>query len=98
MNAKEKANELIEKYLNTVINFPYIDKEDGNCIGAGYMTHNSSVRCAINAVDEILNSRPLDPNYVDWDDCGAAHQYWYEAQKEEALEFWNNVKSELQSF
>jgi hypothetical protein len=53
--------------------------------------------CALIAVDEILNARPLDPNYVDWDDCGAAHQYWYEAQKEEALEFWNNVKSELQS-
>jgi hypothetical protein len=49
------------------------------------------------AVEEILTARPLDPNYVDWDDCGAAHQYWYEAQKEEALEFWNNVKSELQS-
>ncbi len=53
---------------------------------------------ALIAVEEILNSRPLDPNYVDWDDCGAAHQYWYEAQKEEALEFWNDVKSELQSF
>lgn len=97
MNAKEKANELVEKYLNTIIHFPYIDTEDGNCIGTGYMTHNSAVRCAINAVDEILNARPLDPNYVDWDDCGAAHQYWYEAQKEEALEFWNGVKSELQS-
>ena len=97
MNAKEKAKELVEKYLNTIIHFPYIDTEDGNCIGTGYMTHNSAVRCAINAVDEILNARPLDPNYVDWDDCGAAHQYWYEAQKEEALEFWNDVKSELQS-
>ena len=97
MNAKEKAQELVEKYLNTIIHFPYIDTEDGNCIGTGYMTHQSAVRCSINAVDEILNARPLDPNYVDWDDCGAAHQYWYEAQKEEALEFWNNVKSELQS-
>lgn len=52
---------------------------------------------ALIAVEEIINSRPLDPNYVDWDDCGAAHQYWYQAQKEEALEFWNDVKSELQS-
>jgi hypothetical protein len=52
---------------------------------------------ALIAVDEILNSRPLDPNYVDWDDCGATHQYWYEAQKEEALKFWGDAKSELQS-
>jgi hypothetical protein len=50
------------------------------------------------AVEEILSARPLDPNHADWDDCGATHQYWYEAQKDEALEFWNNVKSELQSF
>jgi len=59
--------------------------------------YDAAKQCALIAVDEILNARPLDPNYVDWDDCGAAHQYWYEAQKEEALEFWNNVKSELQS-
>lgn len=94
-NAKEKANELVEKYLNIVIHFPYIDTEDGNCIGTGHMTYYSAVNCAIKAVEEIL--RALYPNYVDWDDCGAAHQYWYETQKEEALEFWNNVKSELQS-
>ena len=48
-------------------------------------------------MDEILKSEPSYPSNVDWDDCGAAHQYWYEAQKEEALEFWNDVKSELQS-
>lgn len=41
--AKEKAQELVEKYLNTIIQFPYIDSEDGNCIGTGYMTHNSDV-------------------------------------------------------
>jgi hypothetical protein len=54
MTPKEKAKELVEKYLNTIIHFPYIDTEDGNCIGTGYMTHNSAVRCAINAVDEII--------------------------------------------
>jgi hypothetical protein len=53
-------------------------------------------QCALIAVEEILNARPLDPNYVDWDDCGAAHQYWYEAQKEEALEFWQEVKQEIE--
>jgi len=95
MNAKEKAKELIEKFKDKVN--PYI--------GSGMLsnTHDDSAilwqskKCALIAVDEILNSRPLDPNYVDWDDCEATHQYWYEAQKEEALEFWNDVKSELQS-
>ena len=63
-----------------------------------FETHKyNAISCSLIAVEEILNARPLDPNYVDWDDCGAAHQYWYEAQKEEALEFWNDVKSELQS-
>jgi hypothetical protein len=65
-----------------------------------YLLNDSRIakQCALIAVDEILSARPLDPNHADWDDCGATHQYWYEAQKDEALEFWNNVKSELQSF
>ncbi len=90
MNAKEKADKLIDKMYYVGM---YDDKEDYNPA----MAWERAKQCALIAVDEILNARPLDPNYVDWDDCGAAHQYWYEAQKEEALEFWNNVKSELQS-
>ena len=85
MNAKEKAEELVLKFLRVENNTP-----------EWFNTHIAK-QCALIAVEEILNARPLDPNYVDWDDCGAAHQYWYEAQKDEALEFWNNVKSELQS-
>jgi len=81
MNAKEKASELIVNYQ----------------LQCKSLDYQQAKQCALIAVEEILNARPLDPNYVDWDDCGAAHQYWYEAQKEEALEFWNNVKSELQS-
>jgi hypothetical protein len=54
MTEKQKALELTEKYLETIIHFPYIDTEDGYCIGTGYMTHNSAVRCAINAVDEMI--------------------------------------------
>lgn len=41
MNAEEKANELIEKYL----------------VGAGYMTHWSAVKCAIIAVEEMICSQ-----------------------------------------
>ncbi len=82
MNAREKASELIVDFQ----------------LKCKTLDYQEAKQCALIAVEEILNARPLDPNYVDWDDCGATHQYWYEAQKEEALEFWNNVKSELQSF
>jgi hypothetical protein len=86
MTPKEKATELTNKYFK----------------GSDLLYHDLSwiqaKECALIAVEEILSARPLEPNHVDWDDCGATHQYWYEAQKDEALEFWNNVKSELQSF
>jgi hypothetical protein len=85
MTPKEKAEELILKFMR-------LQEPNYN-----WFHSKLAKQCALIAVDEILNARPLDPNYVDWDDCGAAHQYWYEAQKENALEFWNNVKSELQS-
>ena len=81
MNAKEKAKELVDKYDEILT---YIESK------------SKAKQCALIAVEEILNARPLDPNYVDWDDCGAAHQYWYEAQKEEALEFWQEVKQEIE--
>jgi len=74
MNAKEKAKELVEKYLNTIIHFPYIDTEDGNCIGTGYMTYNSAVRCAINAVEEILQ--------LCWNGNTDAKKYWNDVKSE----------------
>jgi hypothetical protein len=88
MTPKEKAEELVQKYLNTIIHFPYIDTEDGNCIGTGYMTHNSAVRCSIKAVDEILNNN-----------CGANTdgQQAYEEEIYCDEYFWNDVKSELQN-
>ena len=77
---KEKASELIVDFQ----------------LKCKTLDYQEAKQCALIAVEEILNARPLDPNYVDWDDCGAAHQYWYEAQKEEALEFWNEVKQEIE--
>ena len=56
-----------------------------------------SKQCALIAVDEIIKSRPLEPNHADWDDCGATHKYWYDAQKEEALKFWQEVKQEIEN-
>ena len=52
-------------------------------------------QCALIAVDEIIESGPRHPNDVDWDDVGATHQYYYEAQHEESLNFWKQVKQEI---
>jgi hypothetical protein len=46
-------------------------------------------------VDEIIATEPRYPSNIDWDDVGATHQYFYEAQREEAEAFWVSVKSEL---
>jgi hypothetical protein len=50
----------------------------------------------LTAVDEIINSSPLEPNFADWDDCGGEHRYWYDAQKTHALHFWQEVKKEIE--
>jgi len=81
MTPKEKAEYLIDSFVR-----------DGYDI---VMSKTLAKRCALIAVDEIINSRPLEPNNVDWDDCGATHKYWYDTQKEEALKFWQEVKQEL---
>ena len=52
--------------------------------------------CALIAVDEILNSSPLEPNFANWDDCGGEFRYWYDAQKTHAFYFWKEVKQELE--
>ena len=84
MTAKEKAHELLDKFwlMDKVQPMP---------------TKEQAKQCALIVVDEILNSRPLEPNHADWDDCGATHKYWYDAQKEEALKFWQEVKQEILS-
>ena len=52
--------------------------------------------CALIAVDEIISTQPRYPSNVDWDDVGATHQYFYEAQHEEALNYWQEVKQEIE--
>jgi hypothetical protein len=53
-------------------------------------------QCALVAVDAILKSGPRYPNDVDWDDVGGTHQYYYEAQREEADKYWKEVKQEIE--
>lgn len=56
MTPTQKAKELIEKFESLPISFPYIDTVDGQCIGSGYMTHNSAIECAIIAVTAITHT------------------------------------------
>lgn len=60
------------------------------------LDYKEAVACAIITVEEIIKTEPSYPSNVDWDDCGATHQYYYETQREEALKFWNEVKQILE--
>jgi hypothetical protein len=45
----------------------------------------NTIQCALIAVDEIINSSPLEP----------AHPYNYVIAEREAMEFWQEVKNEI---
>jgi hypothetical protein len=80
MIPQEKAREMVNKYLNTSIDFMYIDSQDGNCIGTDCMTHYSAVKCALIAIEEILKA-------IDW------HEF---EQPNEEYDYWNEVKQEIE--
>ncbi len=63
---------------------------------AGKINLEQAKQCALIAVDEIINSSPLEPNFADWDDCGGKHRYFYDAQKTHAFHFWQEVKKEIE--
>jgi hypothetical protein len=84
MTPKENAEELYDKF------FDYAENN-------GFLTqHNNTKKCALIAVDVILKSEPRSPSDVDWDDVGGTHQYYYEAQREEADKYWQQVKKEIE--
>lgn len=86
MTPKEKADELCKKMLYQI----EWNAQPSTVKGV-------TKQCALIAVDEIINSEPRYPFNVDWDDCGATHQYYYKAQMEEALNYWQQVKQEIQN-
>jgi hypothetical protein len=83
MTPAENAKELVNEFIPFVDTYHY-----GNLANAK--------RCAIIAVNAILKSGPRYPNEVDWDDAGGAHNYYYEAQREEADKYWKEVKQEIE--
>jgi len=54
MTPDQKANDLIEKYENVTVHLPYIDLDEDQAIGEGFMTHLSAIQCAMVAVDEMI--------------------------------------------
>ena len=86
MTPTEKANELIDKYVKLRITFPYIDMQDGECIGNGYMTYTSAIKCALLEANEILNLN------VCWWDESLVKAYPEKYKPEGMYEFWKEVK------
>lgn len=68
IDLNKEAEELVEKYLKLPINYPYVDTEDGVCIGSGKMTHSSAVKCAeiaVKAQIEVLKEH-RNPETMYW--------------------------------
>jgi hypothetical protein len=70
MTPKEKAMELVEAMAFSCRECDYESK---------------AKQCALIAVEEIINSSPLEP----------AHPYDYVIAEREAMEFWQEVKNEI---
>ena len=87
---KEKAEELIKKFSERR---KILTETKG---WVEYINSSMAKTHALVAVDEILNSSPLEPNFADWDDCGGEFRYWYDAQKTHAFYFWKEVKQEIE--
>ncbi len=86
MAPKEKAKEIYCNYTDTL-----------NIRDLQTTANPFAKKCALIAVDEIIKSEPRCPSNVDWDDCGGTHQYYYEAQREEADKYWQEVKQEIEN-
>lgn len=89
-SSKEKAEELIKKFSERR---KILTETKG---WVEYINSSMAKTHALVAVDEILNSSPLEPNFADWDDCGGEFRYWYDAQKTHAFYFWKEVKQEIE--
>ena len=80
MTPKEKAKELVDKFLQyTPVEFEY----------------EYAIQCALIAVDEIILSAPFEPVDTDWDEAGSSAQYWYPQKLEDSAKWWAEVKQEI---
>ena len=72
MSAKEKAISLVDSYRNILMN------EDTQC-GEEILCTGIAKRCALIAVDEIIN---CDSFFKTLEDTKVFTKYWYEVQQE----------------
>ena len=66
MTPKEKAQELVDKFIN--IDIEYIDSIEGNCFMV--MSESDAKKCALIAVDEMIKFLKYQ-----WDSIGAYNYY-----------------------
>ena len=85
MTPKEKAQELIDKYRNSIMSFL-----------SDNMKYQNAIKCALIAVDEIILSAPFEPVDTDWDEAGSSAQYWYPQKLEDSAKWWAEVKQEIE--
>ena len=86
MTPKEKANELLSKFVSISLS-QYVDLVDGIRI-------RLAKECALIAVDEILKSEPLEPNNTpDW----LQPEDWFSEANKYAGEYWIEVKKEIEA-
>jgi hypothetical protein len=86
MTPKEEAVQIVTLIYNII---PSVE--------CGNLDILASKKIALLVVDKIINSEPRNPSNVDWDDCGGTHKYYYEAQREEAAKYWQEVKQEIEN-
>jgi len=81
MTPKEKAKELVEKYLKSIIELAYAETK----------TKELAKQSALICVDEIIRTKPLEKDYEDhghrgrevW--CNDMTDYWLIVQQEISL-------------
>jgi len=84
MTTKEKAEELVLKYLRV-----------DNNTKEWFNTHIAK-QCAVIAIDEIILAAPFEPADTDWDEAGSSAQYWYPQKLEDSAKWWAEVKIEIE--
>jgi hypothetical protein len=87
MTPKEKAFELVYKYYKITKEFEFIK-------GEGLVPYYGSAKqCALIAVDEILESSPLEPNdSPEW----LQPEDWFPDANIYAEKYWKEVKTEIE--
>lgn len=86
MIPQEKAEELVDLYYNKI----------QHTISNEYLKVIKEIAkvCALIAVDEILKSEPLEPNNIpEW----LQPEDWFSEANKSAVEYWVEVKKEIEA-